>query len=73
MALVVHRRVRLRDDVISSRSAVRYSICVGHPAVLHLAIRRLDEAEIVDPGKGASEAINPMFGPSGVSIGQMRP
>ena len=43
-------------------------------AVLHLAVRRDEEAVFVDVGvdRTASE-IRPMFVPSGVSIGQMRP
>jgi hypothetical protein len=46
---------------------------VGHLALDHLAVRRLDEAELVDRRVDASEPIRPMFGPSGVSIGHMRP
>ena len=42
-------------------------------AVAHAAIRRLDEAVFVDAGEAREELIRPMFGPSGVSIGQIRP
>ena len=37
------------------------------------AVRRLDEAVLVDARVGRQRGDQPMFGPSGVSIGQMRP
>ena len=45
---------------------------VGDLALLDLAVRRLDEAERVDPSVRREQPIRPMFGPSGVSIGHMR-
>ena len=46
---------------------------VHHLAVFDAAIRALDEPVIVDPRKAGQRRISPMFGPSGVSIGQIRP
>jgi hypothetical protein len=47
---------------------------VGDAPVDDLAVRRLDEAELVDLAIEVDSApIRPMFGPSGVSIGHMRP
>ena len=46
---------------------------VEHLAVLDAAVGRLDEAIFVDARKAASDEMRPMLGPSGVSIGQMRP
>ena len=46
---------------------------VGDLAVLDDAVGRLDEAEGVDARKVASEPMRPMFGPSGDSIGHIRP
>ena len=73
MTLVIDRRVRLRDEITFLAVAGQIFYLIGHATVVHLAIRRFNEAKIVDPRKGRHRAIKPMFGPSGVSIGQMRP
>jgi hypothetical protein len=44
----------------------------GH-LVQHAPIGRLDKAVIVDATIGRQRPMRPMFGPSGVSMGQMRP
>ena len=48
-ALLVDRRVRLRDDVLVLVVGREVRDLVGDPALLDLAVRRLDEAEPVDP------------------------
>ena len=73
MALVVNRRVRLGDDELLLAVGGQVFDLFGDPAVFDLAIRRFEKTEFVDARKRASDAIRPMFGPSGVSIGQMRP
>ena len=46
---------------------------VGHLAVAHPAVGRSMKPYLLTRAKVASELMRPMFGPSGVSIGQMRP
>ena len=56
---VVERRVGLGDDVLLLLVGREVDDLVGDPAVDDLAVRRLDEAEVVDPGErgqGADEA-----------------
>ena len=52
MALVVDRRVGLGDDEVLLAVGGEVINVVGDPAVLDLAIRRFEEAEIVDARKG---------------------
>ena len=54
-------------------TGVGYGNVVEHDAVLDATVGRLDEAVFVDAGEAAEREMRPMFGPSGVSIGQMRP
>ena len=55
-ALLVDRRVRLRDDVLVLVVGREVRDLVGDPALLDLAVRRLDEAEPVDPAEGRQVA-----------------
>ena len=55
-AVVVQRRVGLGDDVLLLLVGGEVDDLVGDPAVDHLAVRRLDEAEVVDPGEGGQGA-----------------
>ena len=58
-AVGVDRRVRLGDDVLLFLVGRHVDDLVGDPAVDDLAVRRLDEAELVHPGvgrQGADEA-----------------
>jgi hypothetical protein len=72
-AVGVQRRVGLRDDEVVLLVGGEVDDLVGDLALDDLAVRRLDEAEPVDAPVGDSEPMRPMFGPSGVSIGHMRP
>ena len=67
------RLVRLRDDVLVLLVGREVVDVVGDLALGDLAVRRLDEAERVDPPVDRERADEPMFGPSGVSIGHIRP
>jgi hypothetical protein len=71
--LVVDRVVRLGDVVILLLVGGEVVDLVIDDTLLDRTIRRFDEAELVDAGVAARELIRPMFGPSGVSIGQIRP
>ena len=53
LALLGERRVRLRDDVLLLLVGVDVENLVGHLAVLHHAVGRLDEAVLVDLGVDA--------------------
>ncbi len=46
---------------------------IGDNAIANNAIRRFNKSKFVDLRKRESEVIRPMFGPSGVSIGQILP
>ena len=63
----------LRDRVLRLLDRVEVDDLVGHLAVRDLAVRRLDEAELADGRHRGERQMRPMFGPSGVSIGHMRP
>ncbi len=65
--------VGLGDDVLGLFHGRHVDDLVGRLAVLDAPVRALDEAVLVHHGVVASELIRPMFGPSGVSIGQIRP
>ena len=65
--------IGLGDRVLALFHRREIDDLVGHLALVDLAVRALDEAVLVDAAKVASELIRPMFGPSGVSIGQIRP
>src|SRR5262245_40023031 len=52
VALRVDRRVRLRDGVLLLLEGREVDDLVGDAALLHAPVRRLDEAEVVDPGVG---------------------
>ena len=65
--------VGLRDRVLGLFHRRQIDDLVGHLVVDDLAVRRLDEAVLVDAAEAGEALIRPMFGPSGVSIGQMRP
>ena len=52
LALLVDRHIRLRDEVVLLAVAGEEVDLVGDAAVDHLAVRRLDEAEVIDPRKG---------------------
>ncbi len=74
VAVGLDRRVRLRDDVPVFLVGGQVVDVVGDHAVDDLAVRGLHEAERVDPARSSTgEPIRPMFGPSGVSIGHIRP
>ena len=51
-AVVVEGGVGLGDDVLLLLVGGQVHDLVGHPAVDHLAVRRLDEPVLVDPGVG---------------------
>ena len=69
--LGVEQVVGLRDGVVLLLVGREVVHLVGDLAVDDAAVRRLDEAVGVDAGVG--EPMRPMFGPSGVSMGHMRP
>lgn len=73
LALRIERGVRLRDDIAVLFVGRQVVDLIGDVAGLHLAVGGLDEAERVDAREGRQRAIEPMFGPSGVSMGHMRP
>ena len=73
LALLVERRVGLGDDVFLFLVGGEIHDLVGDLAVLDDAVRRLDEAEAVDSTEAGEAPMRPMLGPSGVSIGHMRP
>ena len=73
-AVGVDRGVGLGDDVVLFLVGGHVADLAGDLAVLDDAVRRLDEAVRVDAGEGRLSApMRPMFGPSGVSIGHIRP
>jgi hypothetical protein len=73
LALLVERRVGLRD-VCGPPPSPRVDDLVGDLAVfLTLRYGVSMKPYLLTRAKVASELIRPMFGPSGVSIGQMRP
>src|SRR5207248_7199072 len=51
MTTAVDRRVRLGDEIILFAIAGEILNVVGHTAVMHLAIRRFDKPEFIDPGE----------------------
>ena len=53
VAFRVHRRVRLRDEVMLLAVGGQIVDLLGHAAILDLAVRRFDEPKLVDPGEGA--------------------
>ena len=65
--------VCLRDVMAAFLHRREVDDLVGHPAVLDLAIGLSMKPYLLTRANVASELIRPMFGPSGVSIGQMRP
>ena len=73
-ALASSRRVRLGDACTSPfhRREIDDLVVETLPSCTR-RYGRLDEAVLVHAREVASELIRPMFGPSGVSIGQMRP
>ena len=68
----VDRRSPARGPLQFLVGAEQSTLLVTLP-LFDLAVRRLEEAVLVDLRVDASDAIRPMFVPSGVSIGQMRP
>ncbi len=48
LPVLVHRRVRLGHEEVFLTVGRQEVDLVGHHAVVHLAVRRLDEAELVD-------------------------
>ena len=74
LAVLVERLVGLRDQALLLLGRVEVDDLVGDLAVLDDAVGRRDEAVLGDLARSDdSEPIRPMFGPSGVSIGHMRP
>ena len=69
----VERRVRLRDRVVSSCSAVRNSISSVTRPFFTLRYGVSMNPNSLTRAWMQSDEIRPMFGPSGVSIGQRRP
>gem|GEM_PF-6872967 len=80
-AVLVGEQVGRRDAERNVLLGGQVHDVVGDAAVFHAPIRRHDEAELVHAGVGreltrawvVSWLMSPMFGPSGVSIGQIRP
>ena len=71
---VVERLVGLRDQALLLLGRVQVHDLVGELAVLDHAVGRRHEAVLGDLARSSSsEPIRPMFGPSGVSIGHIRP
>src|SRR3954452_6126154 len=56
MTLWIHGRVRLGDEEILFAIARQVIDLIGDASLVHLAVRRFDEPEFVDPGKGAHRA-----------------
>ena len=65
--------VGLGDGVAALLHGREVEHLVGDLALLDLAVGAFDEAVLVDLGIGRQRIDQPMFGPSGVSIGQIRP
>jgi hypothetical protein len=71
--MAVVRRVRLRDDVVFFLVGGEVIDLVGDLAVSTLRYGVSMKPNSLMREKHDIELIRPMFGPSGVSIGQMRP
>ena len=56
LALLVELGVGLGDGVLLLLQRRVEGRLAGHPALLHLAVRGLDEAELVHPGEGGERA-----------------
>jgi hypothetical protein len=72
-ALVGQMRVGLRHGVTHLLGRGHVDDLIGHLRVLHLAIGVSMKPYLFTRAKVASELIRPIFGPSGVSIGHIRP
>ena len=73
VAVGVDDRVGLRDDVLVLLVGRQVVHLVGDAALDDLAVRRLDEAERVDPAVGGERADQTDVRALRVSIGHMRP